>query len=82
MTVGRLVVNGILNNDLFIFPAPEYRQGVEARAYAMLESMVPFKPIPANVQAGIDRYSYLFTPMYTQEVAHRRATRKRDIKGI
>jgi NAD(P)-dependent dehydrogenase (short-subunit alcohol dehydrogenase family) len=82
LTVGRLVVNGILNNDLFIFPAPEYRQGVEARAYAMIESMVPFKPVPANVQASIDRYSYLFTPMYTQEVAHRRATRKRDIKGI
>jgi hypothetical protein len=82
LTVGRLVVNGILNNDLFIFPAPEYRQGVEARSYAMIESMVPFTPVPPSVQAGIDRYSYLFTPMYTQEVAHRRATRKRDIKGI
>jgi NAD(P)-dependent dehydrogenase (short-subunit alcohol dehydrogenase family) len=82
ITVGRLVVNGILNNDLFIFPAPEYRQGVEARAAAFVESMVPFTPIPANVQAGIDARRYLFTPMYSQEAAHRRATRKRDIKGI
>jgi NAD(P)-dependent dehydrogenase (short-subunit alcohol dehydrogenase family) len=82
ITVGRLVVNGILNNDLFIFPAPEYRQGVEARAYAMIDSMVPFTPIPPAIQAGIDANRYLFTPMYTQEVAHRRATRKRDIKGI
>ena len=82
ITVGRLVVNGILNNDLFIFPAPEYRQGVEARAAAFIESMVPFTPIPANVQAGIDAKRYLFTPMYSQEAAHRRATRKRDIKGI
>ncbi len=82
VTVGRLVVNGILNNDLFIFPAPEYRQGVEARSYAMIESMVPFVPVPPNVQAGIDAYRNLFTPIYTQEVAHRRATRKRDIKGI
>jgi NAD(P)-dependent dehydrogenase (short-subunit alcohol dehydrogenase family) len=82
ITVGRLVVNAIVNNDLWIFPAPEYKQGIEARAYSMIDSMVPFTPIPANVQAGIDRYSYLFTPMYTQEVAHRRATRKRDIKGI
>ena len=48
----------------------------------MIESMVPFMPVPANVQAGIDAYRYLFTPVYTQEVAHRRATRKRDIKGI
>jgi hypothetical protein len=82
VTVGRLVVNGILNNDLFIFPAPEYRQGVEARSYAMIESMVPYVPFPPNVQEGIDRYSYLFSPVFTQEVAHRRATRKRDIKGI
>ena len=52
-----------------------------ARA-AMVESMVPFTPIPANVQAGIDANRYLFTPMYAQEVAHRRATRKRTIPGI
>jgi len=82
ITVGRLVVNAILNNDLFIFPAPEYRQGMEARAYAYIESMVPFTPVPANVQAGIDANRYLFTPMYAQEVAHRRATRKRTIQGI
>jgi NAD(P)-dependent dehydrogenase (short-subunit alcohol dehydrogenase family) len=82
VTVGRLVVNAILNNDMFVFPAPEYREGIEARSYAMIESMVPFKPVPENIQAGIDSYRYLFTPVYTQEVAHRRATRKRDIKGI
>jgi NAD(P)-dependent dehydrogenase (short-subunit alcohol dehydrogenase family) len=82
ITVGRLVVNAILNNDLFIFPAPEYRQGMEARAAAFVESMVAFTPIPANVQAGIDANRYLFTPMYAQEAAHRRATRKRTIPGI
>jgi len=82
VTVGRLVVNGILNNDLFIFPAPEYKQGVEARSYAMIESMVAYKPVPPNIQAGIDNYRYLFTPIYTQEIDHRRATRERDIKGI
>ncbi len=82
ITVGRLVVNAILNNDLFIFPAPEYRQGMEARAAAYVESMVPFTPFPPNVQAGIDANRYLFTPMYAQEAAHRRATRKRTIPGI
>jgi NAD(P)-dependent dehydrogenase (short-subunit alcohol dehydrogenase family) len=82
VTVGRLVVDGILNNDLFICPAPEYRQGIEARGYAMIESMVPFVPAPQNIQAGIAANRYLFTPIYAQEVAHRRATRKRDIKGI
>jgi NAD(P)-dependent dehydrogenase (short-subunit alcohol dehydrogenase family) len=82
ITVGRLVVNAILNNDLFIFPAPEYRQGMEARAAAFVESMVPYTPFPPNVQAGIDANRYLFTPMYAQEAAHRRATRKRTIPGI
>jgi len=82
ITVGRLVVNAILNNDLFIFPAPEYRQGMEARANAFIESMVPFTPVPATIQAGIDANRYLFTPMYAQEASHRRATRKRNIPGI
>ena len=82
ITVGRLVVNAILNNDMFIFPAPEYRQGMEARAYAYLESMEGFTPMPASIQEGIKANRYMFTPIYAQEVAHRRATRKRAIQGI
>src|SRR5690606_14915647 len=58
LMVGRLVVNGILNNDLFIFPAPEYRQGVLARGMAMVESMVDYYPMPANIQAGVDAGRY------------------------
>jgi NAD(P)-dependent dehydrogenase (short-subunit alcohol dehydrogenase family) len=80
LTVGRLVVNGIINNDMWIFPAPEYRVGVEARGQAMAESMVAFTPMPESVVAGRDRYYR--TPIYVQEIAHRRATRKRDIPGI
>jgi NAD(P)-dependent dehydrogenase (short-subunit alcohol dehydrogenase family) len=80
LTVGRLVVNGIINNDMWIFPAPEYRVGVEARGLAMAESMVPFTPMPEHITAGRDRYYR--TPIYVQEVAHRRATKKRNIPGI
>ena len=80
LTVGRLVVNGILNNDMWIFPAPEYRVGVEARGQAMAESMVAFTPMPANIAAA--RNNYFRTPIYVQEIAHRRATQKRDIPGI
>jgi NAD(P)-dependent dehydrogenase (short-subunit alcohol dehydrogenase family) len=78
LTVGRLVVNGIINNDMWIFPAPEYRVGVEARGQAMAESMVAFTPMPERVAAG----NYYRTPIYMQEIAHRRATKKRDIPGI
>ncbi len=80
LTVGRLVVNGILNNDMWIFPAPEYRVGVEARGLAMAESMVAFTPMPQTIAAGRDRYYR--TPIYVQEIAHRRATRKRTIPGV
>jgi NAD(P)-dependent dehydrogenase (short-subunit alcohol dehydrogenase family) len=78
LTVGRLVVNGIINNDMWIFPAPEYRPGVEARGQAMAESMVAFTPMPDNIAAG----NYLRTPIYVQEIAHRRATARRNIPGI
>ena len=79
LTVGRLVVNGIVNNDMWIFPAPEYRVGVEARGQAMAESMVAFTPMPENIVAGRDRY--FRTPIYVQEIKHRRGTRKRTIPG-
>jgi NAD(P)-dependent dehydrogenase (short-subunit alcohol dehydrogenase family) len=80
LTVGRLVVDGIINNDMWIFPAPEYRVGVEARGLAMVESMVAYTPMPESIAAG--RNSYFRTPIYMQEVVHRRATRKRNIPGV
>jgi hypothetical protein len=80
LTVGRLVVNGIINNDMWIYPAPEYVVGVRARGDAMAESMVAFTPMPEHIVAGRDRYYR--TPIYAQEVAHRRATRKRNIPGV
>jgi NAD(P)-dependent dehydrogenase (short-subunit alcohol dehydrogenase family) len=78
VVVGRVVLDGILNNDMFIVLQPEWRVGVEARMNALLESMVPVQPMPEALQ-GRD---YTRTPIYAQEIAHRRATRKRNIKGI
>jgi NAD(P)-dependent dehydrogenase (short-subunit alcohol dehydrogenase family) len=80
LTVGRLVVNAIINNDMWIYPAPEYVVGVAARGMAMAESMVPYSPIPEHIAAGRDRYYR--TPIYVQEVLHRRATARRIIPGI
>jgi NAD(P)-dependent dehydrogenase (short-subunit alcohol dehydrogenase family) len=78
VVVGRVVLDGILNNDLFIVLQPEWRPGVQARADALLESMVPVQPMPASLN-GRD---YTRTPIYVQEIAHRRATRNRKITGI
>ncbi|MGH8150156.1 MAG: SDR family oxidoreductase [Steroidobacteraceae bacterium] len=75
MVAGRFVLNGIINNDLFIVAEPEYRSGVEARCNALLDSMIPFKPLPRALY-GPNVYR---TPIYLQEIAHRRATQQRDI---
>ena len=77
MVAARFVLDGILNNDLFIVAEPEYRVGVEARCNALLESMVQFKPLPAEMLRG----NYLRTPIYVQEIAHRKATQVRNITG-
>lgn len=80
LTVGRMVVDGIIHNDMWIFPAPEYRPGVEARGQAMAESLVPYTPMPERIAMNRDRYYR--TPIYVQEIRHRRATRSRKIPGL
>ena len=77
MVAARFVLDGILHNDLFIVAEPEYRLGVEARCNALLESMVPFRALPAALM-GDHLYR---TPIYRQEIAHRKATQSREISG-
>jgi NAD(P)-dependent dehydrogenase (short-subunit alcohol dehydrogenase family) len=77
VVAARFVLNGMLNNDLYIVAEPEYRAGVEARCNALLESMAPFKPLPPELLRG----NVYRTPIYMQEVAHRKATQIRDIAG-
>ena len=79
IVAARFVLDGILNNDLFVVAEPEYRLGVEARCNALLESMNPFKPLPDRLTHSPGLYR---TPIYQQEIAHRHATQKRDIAGI
>jgi NAD(P)-dependent dehydrogenase (short-subunit alcohol dehydrogenase family) len=78
MVAARFVLDGMLNNDLYIVAEPEYRLGCEARCNALLESMNPFKPLPASL---INNNVYR-SPIYVQEIKHRRATQTRDIQGI
>jgi NAD(P)-dependent dehydrogenase (short-subunit alcohol dehydrogenase family) len=78
VVAARFVLNGILNNDLFIVAEPEYRAGVEARCNALLESMVQFKPLPPELMHG----NVYRTPIYLQEIAHRKATQVREITGL
>ena len=77
LVAARFVLNGILNNDLYIVAEPEYRVGVEARCNALLESMIPFKPLPPELSHG----NVYRSPIYQQEIAHRKTTQIRDIPG-
>jgi NAD(P)-dependent dehydrogenase (short-subunit alcohol dehydrogenase family) len=71
----RCLVDGIQHNDLFIFSHPEWRTGTQARMDAIMASFVD-RPVPAaRVPADLYR-----TPVYVQEIAHRRKTPKRTIK--
>ena len=74
LQAARIVLDGIRHNDLFIVSHPQFRPGVAQRFDAYLESMVTDPPQPAGNPA-----MYLRTPVYAQEVAHRRATRQRKI---
>jgi hypothetical protein len=78
VVVGRVVLDAIYHNDLFVVLQPEWAPGVEARANALLDSMVPITPMPDSLK-GRD---YSRTPVYAQEIAHRKATRTRTIRGI
>ena len=77
MVAARFVLNGILNNDLYIVAEPEYRVGVEARCNALLGSMMPFKPLPPELSRG----NLYRTPIYQQEIVHRKATQVRELAG-
>ena len=79
LVAARFVLDGMLHNDFYIVAEPEYRAGVEARCNALLESMNPFKPLPTSLTSSNGVYR---SPIYVQEIAHRRATQIRDIPGI
>ncbi len=77
LEVAYCLLDGIRNNDLFIFSHPEWRTGTKMRFDAILASFVD-RPVPAaRVPADPLR-----TPVYAREVEHRRRTAKRNIKTV
>ncbi|MET0290715.1 MAG: SDR family NAD(P)-dependent oxidoreductase [Steroidobacteraceae bacterium] len=76
MECARCLIDGIRNNDLFILSHPEWRIGTKARLDAIMASFID-RPVPA-ARVPTDPYR---TPVYLQEIEHRRRTAKRDIKS-
>ncbi len=73
LEAGERVLNGVKNNDLFIFSHPEFKPGMKERFDAILAS-VPPEPFPEERARGETRV--LTAPPYAPEIAHRSQTRK------
>jgi NAD(P)-dependent dehydrogenase (short-subunit alcohol dehydrogenase family) len=75
LEAGERVLNGVLNNDLFILSHPEFKAGMQERFDAMMASTPPVEtPIP---QARIDsEVRVMRAGIYNREIAHRKAKRK------
>jgi NADP-dependent 3-hydroxy acid dehydrogenase YdfG len=75
LEAGERVMNGVVNNDLFILSHPEFKAGMKERFDAIMASTPPVEePIP---QARIDyEQRVLRAGVYPREIEHRKAKRK------
>jgi NAD(P)-dependent dehydrogenase (short-subunit alcohol dehydrogenase family) len=73
LEAGERVLNGVVNNDLFIFTHPEFKPGMKERFDAILasEPQDGFPEARAKAQARV-----LTSPAYVPEIAHRTPKRK------
>ncbi len=75
LEAGERVLNGVVNNDLFILSHPEFKPGMQERFDAIMASTPPVEtPIP---QARVDyERMVLRCGIYEREIAHRKVKRK------
>lgn len=73
LEAGERVLNGVKNNDLFIFTHPEFKAGLKERCDALLASMPQdgFPEARAKAETRV-----LTAPPYAPEIAHRSQARK------
>jgi NAD(P)-dependent dehydrogenase (short-subunit alcohol dehydrogenase family) len=77
LEAGERVLNGVKNNDLFIFTHPEFKSGMQERFDAILAS-VPLEEFPEARAKAETRV--LTAPPYAPEIVHRR-TRRKSYRG-
>jgi NADP-dependent 3-hydroxy acid dehydrogenase YdfG len=75
LEAGERVLNGVVNNDLFILSHPEFKPGMQERFDAIMASTPPVEePIP---QARLDAEArVLRCGIYAREIEHRKQKRK------
>jgi NADP-dependent 3-hydroxy acid dehydrogenase YdfG len=79
LEAGNRVLNGVVNNDLFILSHPEFAPGMKERFDAIMDSTPPVEaPIPPGrieAERGVIRCG-----IYEREIAHRKVKRASYIK--
>jgi NADP-dependent 3-hydroxy acid dehydrogenase YdfG len=73
LEAGARVLNGVRNNDLFIFTHPEFRGGMQERFDAFMASVPDESPPPERAKA---EQVIAHCPIYPLEIAHRKVKRK------
>ena len=74
LEAGERVLNGVVNNDLFILSHPEFAPGMKERFDAMLESEP--KEAPPPPERALAETRVLHCGIYKREIEHRRKKRK------
>ena len=74
LEAGERVMNGVINNDLFIVTHPEYMPGTQQRFDAMLAS----EPVGETIPELRNKFEtrVLHAGIYAREIEHRKKKRK------
>jgi NAD(P)-dependent dehydrogenase (short-subunit alcohol dehydrogenase family) len=74
LEAGERVMNGVVNNDLFILSHPEFKPGMQERFDAMMASTPPVEAPIAQGRIDAER-GVIRCGIYEREIAHRKVKR-------
>jgi len=75
LEAGERVMNGVVNNDLFILSHPEFKPGMQERFDAIMASTPPVEAPIAEARINIEK-GVMRCGIYEREIAHRAVPRK------
>ena len=75
LEAGRCVIEGIRNNDLFIFSHPEFKQGIQERFDSIIASIPVGRAVPPE-RLVVERVT-MRVPLYAAETARMQANPRR-----
>jgi hypothetical protein len=77
LEAGWRVMNGVVNNDLFILSHPEFKPGMQERFDAIMASTPPVEPgAPIPPRRVAFEQGVIRCGIYPREIEHRKVRRK------